>query len=184
MAADYLKIGLSKVGMLSERRTFRLLDEHANAGLQPMLCIDFDHTGIHSGMMMPQYTAASLTVENQTLATPDSLHSLPTSAGQEDINANATTAARHLAQVLANLSRIIAIEMLTATQALELRMQLLPNAKMGIGTNAAFRKIRELVPFRTEDYPLSNDIEDLSQLVTSGELQSIVDEVITNVDPA
>jgi histidine ammonia-lyase len=63
-------------------------------------------------------------------------------------------------------------------------MQLLPNAKMGIGTNAAFRKIRELVPFRTEDYPLSNDIEDLSQLVTSGELQSIVDEVITNVDPA
>jgi len=111
------------------------------------------------------YTAASLTLENQALAIPDNLPSIPASAGQEDQNANPTTAARHLTEVISNLSRILSIELLAAAQALDLRLHLIPQAKAGVGTSAAHTRISELVPFRAEDYPLVADIETVAELV-------------------
>ncbi len=92
---DMLGIVITEIASISERRTFRLTDGHLNADLPPMLVDRLSAAGLNSGLMMPQYTAASLVLENQTLATPDSVHSLPTSAEQEDHNANAMTAARH-----------------------------------------------------------------------------------------
>jgi histidine ammonia-lyase len=174
LAADYLKIALSKVGSLSERRIFRLTAEHTSAGLPPMLVAQKGKAGIFSGLMMLQYTAASLTLENQALATPDTLHSIPTSAGQEDINPNATTAARHLNEMIDNLWKIIAIELIVATQALDLRLQSMPHAKPGVGTNAAYEYIRKLVPFREVDSPYTEDIEALSEILFTGDLIRVV----------
>ncbi|MEX1247645.1 MAG: aromatic amino acid lyase, partial [Anaerolineales bacterium] len=99
MAMDFLKIALCEVAAISERRTYLLLDGHMNGGLPPMLVAEGQAAGVNSGMMLLQYVAASLVLENQTLASPDSVRSLPTSAGKEDHNANAMTAARHAWQV-------------------------------------------------------------------------------------
>ena len=88
-----------------------------------MLVVRPDQAGVQSGLMMLQYTAASLVLENEGLASPASVRSLPTSADQEDHNANATTAARELLRVLGNVERIVAIEMCTAAQALDLRLR-------------------------------------------------------------
>lgn len=174
LAADYLKIALSKVGSLSERRIFRLTAEHTSAGLPPMLVAQKEKAGICSGLMMLQYTAASLTLENQALATPDTLHSIPTSAGQEDLNPNATTAARHLTKIINNLWKIVAIELIVAAQALDLRLQTMPQAKPGVGTNAAHKYIRKHVPFREVDSPYSEDIEALSAIICTGDLIRVV----------
>lgn len=174
LAADYLKIALSKVGSLSERRIFRLTAEHTSAGLSPMLVAQSDKVGIYSGLMMLQYTAASLTLENQALATPDTLHSIPTSAGQEDFNPNSTTAARHLTEMIENLWKIVAIELIVAAQALDLRFKSMPKAKPGVGTNAAYKYIRTHVPFREVDSPYAEDIEAVSRILSTGELISVV----------
>jgi histidine ammonia-lyase len=178
LAADYLKLALSKVGSLSERRIFRLTAEHTNAGLPPMLVAHPDKAGIYSGLMMLQYTAASLTLENQALAAPDTLHSIPTSAGQEDLNPNATTAARHLTEVIDNLWKIVAIELIVAAQALDLRLQMMPQAKPGLGTVAAHQYIRKHVTFRAVDSPFTEDIEALTKILCTGDLIKIVEQAL------
>ncbi len=114
------------------------------------------------------YTATSLTLEKQALAIPDNLPSIPTSAGQEDQNDNSTTATRHLTEVISNLSRILAIELLAAAQALD------PQAKAALEATAVYTRISELVPFRAEDYPLAADIETVAELVRSGDLVKYV----------
>ena len=93
MIADFSHIALAELGAISERRTFRLMDENLNNGLPAMLVDPRDEAGLNSGVMILQYTAAAMVLENQTLASPDSIHSLPTSANQEDHNANAYNAA-------------------------------------------------------------------------------------------
>jgi histidine ammonia-lyase len=82
LVMDFLGVALAEIGSISERRTFRLLDGHLNADLPQMLVDNPEAAGLNSGLMMPQYTAASLVLENQGLAAPDSVHSLPTSAEQ------------------------------------------------------------------------------------------------------
>ncbi|HEY42485.1 MAG TPA: aromatic amino acid lyase [Anaerolineae bacterium] len=176
LAADYLKLALSKVGSLSERRIFRLTAQHTSAGLPPMLVAQPEKAGIYTGLMMLQYTAASLTLENQALATPDTIHSIPTSAGQEDLNPNATTAARHLTEVIDNLWKIIAIELIVAAQALDLRLQSMPQAKPGVGTVAAHKYVRTHVPFRVKDSPFAEDIEALTKIISTGDLIKIVEQ--------
>ncbi len=130
IALDYLTIALAEIGAISERRVFRLTDGNLNDGLPSMLVDSQKAAGLNSGLMMPQYTAASLVLENQTLSTPDSVHSLPTSGDQEDHNANSMTAARHSMRVLTNCWRIIAIELFTASRALDLRLRMKPQAKV------------------------------------------------------
>ena len=148
MAMDYLGIAMSEVAAISERRTFRMTDGKLNGGLPTMLVDTVEEGGLNSGLMMPQYTAASLVLENQTLASPDSVRSLPTSAEQEDHNANSMTAARHARQILENSMHVLAIELYTAARALDLRLRDRPEASLGKGTGVVYRQIRARVPYQ------------------------------------
>jgi histidine ammonia-lyase len=159
MAMDFLSIAMAEVGAISERRIFRLTDGKLNGGLPPMLVDSQEAAGLNSGMMMPQYTAASLVLENQTLANPDSVHSLPTSAEQEDHNANSMTAARHTRQILQNTAHILAIEMYCAARALDLRLRMMPGARMGAGVERAYRNVRAVVPYQAGDAWWGPEIE-------------------------
>jgi len=151
MGMDYLGIAMSEVASISERRTFRLTDSKLNTGLPPMLVDRPEAAGLNSGLMMPQYTAVSLVLENQTLASPDSVRSLPTSAEQEDHNANSMTAARHARQILENTTRVLAIELYTAARALDLRLRERPHSILGVGTKQVFDQIRNRVPYQPGD---------------------------------
>jgi histidine ammonia-lyase len=178
LTADYLKIALSEVGAISERRVSRLTDQNHSRGLPPMLVPIPDRAGLQSGLMMLHYTGASLALENQSLAAPDSVRSLPTSAGQEDLNANATTAARHLAALITNLRRILAIELIAASQALDIRLQEMPDGALGVGTRAALNAIRKVLPLSTKDHAISPDIETVEQIILNGEFIKSVESVL------
>jgi histidine ammonia-lyase len=159
IAMDLLSVAMAEVGAISERRIFRLTDAKLNAGLPPMLVNSIEEAGLNSGMMMPQYTAASLVLENQTLANPDSVHSLPTSAEQEDHNANSMTAARNARQIIENTAHILAIEVYCAARALDLRLRQIPDAQMGSGVARAYRRVRQEVPFQAGDTWWGPEIE-------------------------
>jgi histidine ammonia-lyase len=167
MAMDYLAIAITEVGAISERRTFRLTDGKLNGGLPPMLVDNQYAAGLNSGLMMPQYTAASLVLENQTLSGPDSVHSLPTSGEQEDHNANSTTAARHVMEIINNTYQVLAIEMYTAARALDLRLRQIPSAQLGKGTAAAFKCIREAVPYQSGDAWWGPEITKVKKIIES-----------------
>ena len=164
MVMDFLSIALCELGAISERRTFRITDEKTNHGLPPMLVGDPLQAGLNSGLMMPQYTAASLVLENQTLATPSSIRSLPTSAGQEDHNANSMTAARHAYEIIENLRQILAIEVYTANRAIELRKQT-SNGMTGKGTTEIISKLEKIVPFISEDTLWGDEIKKVNRLI-------------------
>ncbi len=177
MAMDFLAIAIAELSAISERRIFRLTDGKLNAGLPPMLVDHPEAAGLNSGLMMPQYTAASLVLENRTLATPDSVGSLPTSAEQEDHNANSMTAARHAREVVNNCAYVLAIEVFTAARALDLRLRQLVGAQLGLGVAAAYRCIREAVPYQPGDTWWNPQIEQVRRMVSSGELAARVSRV-------
>ncbi|MFN2195666.1 MAG: histidine ammonia-lyase [Anaerolineales bacterium] len=172
MVMDFLGIALTEVAGISERRIFRLTDGKLNADLPPMLVDDHAAAGLNSGMMMPQYTAASLVLENQTLASPDSIYSLPTSAEQEDHNANSMTAARHARAIVENTLHVLAIEAYTAARALDLRLRIEPDAQMGVGVTAAHHLIRSVVPYRAGDAWWAPEIERVKNLIRERKLSS------------
>jgi histidine ammonia-lyase len=170
MACDFLKIALCNAGGLAERRVFRLVSEHTSDGLPPMLVSPPGAAGLQSGLMMLQYTAASLALENQALAAPDSVRSLPTSADQEDVNANATSAARNLMRASDNLRRIVAIELVTAARALDMRRLASPDARLGAGTSTILGRLREVVPLVLNDHVMADEVEVVASMVSSGRL--------------
>ena len=173
LVMDFLSIATAEVGAISERRIFRLTDGKLNAGLPPMLVDTPEAAGLNSGMMMPQYTAASLVLENQTLANPDSVHSLPTSAEQEDHNANSMTAARNTRQIIMNTAHILAIEVYCAARGLDLRLRQTPDAEMGKGVRHAYYKVRQEIPYQAGDAWWGPEIERVRELILSQEfLQS------------
>jgi histidine ammonia-lyase len=165
VAMDFLGIVLSEIGSISERRVNRMTDANLNAGLPPMLVDSPEAAGLNSGLMMPQYTAASLVLENTSLAHPDSVHSLPTSGEQEDHNANAMTAARHTLQILFNTTHVLAIEFYTAARAIDLRFKIQPNAKLGDGTQKAYDLIRSEIPYQAGDALWGPEIEKVKSLL-------------------
>src|SRR4029078_12806315 len=119
LALDFAKLALAELGSISERRTALLLDPRLHGGLPPFLATA---SGVDSGMMIYQYTAAALASENKVLAHPATADSIPTSANQEDHVSMGSVAARHARLVLDHVERIVAIELLVAAQALELRL--------------------------------------------------------------
>jgi histidine ammonia-lyase len=169
LGMDYLGIAIAELAAISERRSFRLLDGNLNCGLPPMLVEENAHAGLNSGLMMPHYTAASLVLENQTLATPDSVHSLPTSGNQEDHNANAWTAARHARQIIQNAMHVLTIEIFIATRAIDLRMKN-TSKKLGIGTKIAYELVRSEVPFIAEDSLWQPQIETIASMIKKRKL--------------
>jgi len=118
LAADFLTIAVAELGNISERRTQTMLDGHHSRGLPPNLTT---RPGVNSGLMILQYTAASIVSENKVLAHPASVDSIPTGANAEDHVSMSTHAARKLRTVLSNVRSILAIELLTAAQAVEWR---------------------------------------------------------------
>ena len=176
LVMDFLGIALTEISGISERRTFRLTDGHLNENLPSMLVDTHQDAGLNSGMMMPQYTAASLVLENRSLASPDSTNSLPTSAAQEDHNANSMTAARHTWQILHNTAHILAIELYTAARALDLRLRELPEAELGQGTKAAYHCIRGIVPYQPGDALWGPEIDAVRSLVSSGKIVTEVEK--------
>ncbi|MEN9753057.1 MAG: hypothetical protein RL670_748 [Actinomycetota bacterium] len=120
---DFLAIPATDVGSMSERRTDRALDKNRSAGLSPFLA---DDAGVDSGLMIAQYTQAALVSENKRLAAPASVDSIPSSAMQEDHVSMGWHAGRKLRKVVDNLRRIIAIELIAAARAIELRAPLEP----------------------------------------------------------
>jgi histidine ammonia-lyase len=173
MWLDFLGIALSAVGNLAERRVFRLVTPELSNGLPPMLV---KHSGLDSGLMMPQYTAAALVSDNKTLAHPDSVDSIPSSANQEDHVSMGANAARHALEIVDNVRHILAVELLTAAQAVDLRPD--GPAHLGAGTRAAYEVIRQHVHFTEHDRELTHDIERLAEVVHEGEILNSVARVL------
>ncbi len=175
LAMDFLGIAVAEVGNIAERRIFRLLDGNLNSGLPPTLTHD---SGLQSGLMMAQYTAAALVSDNKTLAHPDSVDSIPTSANQEDHVSMSTNAARHAQEIVWNTERIVAIEMLCAAQALELRTAG-ASRQPGLGTRAAYQALRArgITPL-VQDRVLTPDVERAAELIHSGQIIEAVHQAL------
>ncbi|HMM82385.1 MAG TPA: histidine ammonia-lyase [Terrimesophilobacter sp.] len=141
-ASDFLSIVVTEIGNIAERRLFRLTDGTLNRGLPDML-IASEQVGIDCGFMLPQYLAAALVSDCKTLAHPDSVDSIPTSANQEDHVSMANNAGRHARQVVSNIENVIGIELLMAAQALELRLKI--EGKDVSALSPASRTVLELV---------------------------------------
>lgn len=180
LVMDYLGIAMTEIAGIAERRVYRLTDGRLNENLPSMLVDQHQDAGLNSGMMMPQYTAASLVLESRSLATPDSTYSLPTSAAQEDHNANSMTAARHTRQIINNTTHVLAIELYTAARALDIRIREMPHTKLGIGTNAAFQCIRASVPYQAGDALWGPEIDAVKRLIITREITSAVDKADKN----
>jgi histidine ammonia-lyase len=170
-ALEYLGISLTTLGALSERRMNRLVNPNLSMGLPAFLT---KGAGMFSGMMLAQYTAASLVCENRVLSTPAATGSIPTAADQEDFVSMAATTAIKTKEILKNSSAIFAIELMAAAQALDFRKPLKP----GKGTQAAYDVIRKYVKHLEEDRPLYNDIIKLSEVVRSGEILEAVEKAV------
>ena len=168
LALDHLALCLTGFATISERRTARLVDPDLSNGLPAFLTRD---PGRSSGFMLTQYTAASLVSENRSLSFPASSDSIPTSAGQEDHVSMGATSARKAAQIAINSERVVAIELLSAAQGLDLRAPLEP----GRATNAARARIRELSAHLEEDRSLAPDINEVQGAIFDGSLQAAVE---------
>jgi histidine ammonia-lyase len=168
---DFLAIAAAEVGAIAERRTDRLLDATRSHGLPAFLAGD---PGVDSGLMLGHYTQAAMVAENRRLAVPAGVDSLPTSAMQEDHVSMGWGAARKLRHVVANLGRILAIELVCAARALDLRAPLRPAP----GTAAALAALRERVPGMGADRYMSPELMAAEELVWSGRLSQAVAERI------
>ncbi|MCI0476674.1 MAG: histidine ammonia-lyase, partial [Anaerolineales bacterium] len=171
---DLLKNAVAEIGNISERRVFRLTSAHLSDGL-PMMLVEGG--GTNSGLMMAQVTAASLVSDSKTLAHPDSVDSIPTSADQEDHVSMSTNAARRAREIVWNTTRILAIELIAAAQGIDLRLKNLGRdaTMLGHGTRIAHARIHRAIPFLERDRVLSKDIERAVELIESGELVEIGD---------
>ncbi|MBI3747889.1 MAG: histidine ammonia-lyase [Chloroflexi bacterium] len=169
LALDFAKLALAELGSISERRTALLVDARLNGGLPAFLGAS---SGVDSGMMIYQYTAAALASENKVLAHPASADSIPTSANQEDHVSMGSVAARHARSVLEHVERILAIELLVAAQALDLRLARPEGrgASPGAGVAEALSRIRTRVRHLDADREPGPDIAEATSIVHDGVL--------------
>jgi histidine ammonia-lyase len=163
LGLDTLAIGLQYIAGFSERRIARLVNPALNRGLPAFLAPE---PGLSSGFMIPQYLAAALVNENQTLVHPASAASLPTSADQEDFVSMGPWAGAKLRTLLWNSQRVVAIEWIVAAQALELRRPL----HGGRGSEAGLRAVREKVAPWSADRPPAPDIQSTAERIADGSL--------------
>jgi len=155
-ALDFLKLGVSELANVSERRLERLVNPQLNNGLPAFLS---PQPGLQSGAMIMQYTAASLVSENKTLAHPASVDSIPSSANQEDHVSMGTIASRHGYQMIENARRVLAIEAIIALQAVEYK----DIEKLSPKTYDKYQALRKVVPSITQDRQFHKDIEAVAQ---------------------
>jgi histidine ammonia-lyase len=170
-ACDFLAIAAAEIGAIAERRTDRLLDAARSQGLPPFLAAD---AGVDSGLMIAHYTQAAMVAENRRLAAPASVDSLPTSAMQEDHVSMAWGAARKLRRSLANLRRILAVELTCAARGLELREPLAPAP----ASAAAVGALREVAPGPGPDRWIAPELAAVEELLESRAVRSAVEAEI------
>lgn len=155
---DFLAIAATDLSSISERRTDRMLDRYRSNGLTPFLA---DDAGVDSGLMIAQYTQAGLVSENKRLSVPASVDSIPSSAMQEDHVSMGWHAGRKLRKVVDNLRRVVAIELVTAARALDMRAPLKPAPITG----ALLEKLRKEVPGLGPDRFLAPELEAAERLL-------------------
>jgi histidine ammonia-lyase len=165
LVLDYLAIAVAEIASISERRLYLMLggDTLGELKLPRLLMKD---TGLNSGFMLPQYTAAALTSENKILAHPASVDSIPSSLGQEDHVSMGATSATKLLEIVKNAETVLAIELMSAAQALDFIHPL----KAGKGVEAAHAEIRKSISFAESDRLFHDDIQCALRLVRSGAL--------------
>jgi histidine ammonia-lyase len=169
MWLDFIGIAMAEVADIAERRVFRMLTPELNHGLPAMLV---PTSGLDGGLMMVQYTAAALVSDNKTLAHPDSVDSIPSCANQEDHVSMGANAARHTLEILENVRHVLAIELLTAAQAIDLRPD--GPARLGQGTAKVYAEIRKHVSFLAHDRETTSDMEALSRLIHENGLVALL----------
>ncbi len=162
LALDFLGIALSELGSISERRTYQLI-----SGLRNLPAFLVNDPGLNSGFMIPQYTAASIASQNKQLATPSSIDSVVSSNGQEDHVSMGANAATKTLRIVENVERILAIELLNGSQALEFRRPL----KSSEFIESFVKSYREEVSFVSEDRILHYDIEKSVSFLNSFQIE-------------
>lgn len=162
LALDFLGIALSELGSISERRTYQLI-----SGLRNLPAFLVNDPGLNSGFMIPQYTAASIASQNKQLATPSSIDSIVSSNGQEDHVSMGANAATKTLRIVENVERILAIELLNGSQALEFRRPL----KSSEFIESFVKSYREEVSFVSEDRILHYDIEKSVSFLNSFQIE-------------
>ena len=162
LALDFIAIALAELGSISERRTFQLV-----SGLRNLPAFLVDNPGLNSGLMIPQYTAASIASQNKQLATPSSVDSIVSSNGQEDHVSMGANGATKALKVMENLERILAIELMNASQAIEYRRPL----KSSDFIEMFLKAYREEVSLVKEDRILHYDIEKTVSFLNSFEIE-------------
>lgn len=165
LALDFLGIALAELGSISERRTYQLI-----SGLRELPAFLVKEPGLNSGFMIPQYTAASIVSQNKQLATPASVDSIVSSNGQEDHVSMGANAATKALRIVNNLERILAIELMNASQAISFRTPL----KSSLFIESFLKAYREVVPIVEDDRLLHYDIE--KSITYLGSIQ--VDEAV------
>ncbi|NMB28116.1 MAG: histidine ammonia-lyase [Tissierellia bacterium] len=171
LSFDFLGIGLSELANLSERRLERLVNPGLSNGLPAFLV---EKGGVNSGFMIVQYVAAALVSENKILAHPASVDSIPSSANQEDHVSMGTIAARKAREILGNVRKVLAMEILGACQGIDLR----GNKGLGIGTKEAYKIIREQLPTVREDRIMYLDINKCEDIIKSNIIVEKVEEKV------
>ena len=169
LAFDFLGIALAELANISERR----IESLVNPSISGLPAFLVENGGLNSGFMIVQYTAAALVSENKVLAHPASVDSIPSSGNQEDHVSMGTIAARKAGEIMGNLRRVIAMELMCACQAIDLRSG---KDGLGIGTRAAYEAVRSVCPMLKEDRPLYEDINRCEDLLQGGILLSAVRE--------
>ncbi len=167
LALDFMAIALSELGSISERRTFQLI-----SGLRNLPAFLVDNPGLNSGLMIPQYTAASIASQNKQLATPSSVDSIVSSNGQEDHVSMGANGATKALKVMENLERILAIELINASQAIEYRRPL----ESGDFIEMFLKAYREEVSLVKEDRILHYDIQKTVTFLNSFQIE---DDLLT-----
>lgn len=167
-ALDFLAIVTADLASISERRTDRFLDPARNRGLNAFLA---DDPGVDSGHMIAQYAQAGIVSELKRLATPSSADSIPSSAMQEDHVSMGWSAARKLRKAVDGLQRVLAVEILTAARAIDMR-----EGTPAKGTGAVIEKLRQTVDGPGVDRYLSPEIEETVRLVKEGALIDAVED--------
>lgn len=171
LALDFAKLALAELGSIAERRIALLLDPRFNEGLPAFLA---PRPGLSSGLMLLQYTAAALVSEHKVLAHPASADSIPTSANQEDHVSMGPIAGRLARRVLEGVEQILAIELMCAAQALDLR-RAAGAPRPGVGVAEAHRRVRERVRPLDADREPGPDLEAAAELVRGGALVDLVE---------
>ncbi len=169
LSMDYLAIALTEIGNMAERRIMRLVDADSNGNILPAFLTE--NSGVNSGFMIIQYSAAALASENKVLAHPASADSIPSSANIEDHVSMGVTSALKLVQVIENLENILSLELFCAAQGVDFRRKELgQDKKLGKGTQPIYDAIRKEVPFIEEDTMMKPLMEKVLKIVQAKQI--------------